>query len=121
MGTGPAGEGQAEPELRGGDGAGLDTRVDVWDLRTATCPRVEASVGDLLILPGGRCPAAEEMSGLMLAAEADGTATFECAAAQPLTHMAGDGVSIDLVVDPRPFGLYLPETDPTMGRVELTS
>ena len=94
--------------------------MDVWDLRTATPSRVEASHGDLLVLPANLSAAAES-AGLVVVATSSSTVTVECVAALSLTDLASSTLMTHLVVHDRPFGLYLPAADPSLGEVELTS
>lgn len=94
--------------------------MDVWDLRTAMRARVEASVGDLLVLPAD-LSAAAECAGLVVVATSSSTITVECAAAVSLTDLVSSSLTMSLVVHDRPFGLYLPAADPSLGEVELTS
>ncbi|MDR6175474.1 hypothetical protein QE364_000093 [Nocardioides zeae] len=92
--------------------------VDVWDLRTASGARIEASVGDLLLLPDDLQDAVEA-AGLAVAA-ADGAAVaVECTTATRLTRLVGAGWPLSLVVHDRLPGLYLPAEDPSLGEVEL--
>ena len=95
--------------------------LDVWDLRTASGARVEASAGDRLVLPIEHRDAAEA-AGLSVVA-ANGTAVaVECAAATGPTRLVGAGRPLSLVVHDRVSGLYLPAGDPSLGEeVELTS
>lgn len=95
--------------------------MDVWDLRTASGARVEASIGDLLVLPTDLLPAAEQTAGLTIVI-ADGAAvTVECTSAMGLAHLLGNARPMSLVVHDRPFGVYLSAEDPSFGEVELTS
>lgn len=99
--------------------------MDVWDLRTAIAAipaRVEASVGDLLVLPADLGVAAEG-AGLSVVAASTATVTVECVAPLSLTNLASasSSVTMPLVVHDRPFGLYLPAADLSLGEVELTS
>jgi IrrE N-terminal-like domain len=91
--------------------------MDVWDLRTAIRARVEASVGDLLVLPAG----AAEAAGLVVVVTSSSTVTVECVAAVSLTDLVSETLAMSLVVYDRPLGLYLPAADPSLGEVELTS
>lgn len=94
--------------------------VDVWDLRAASGARIEASVGDLLLLPADLRGAADA-AGLVVAA-ADGTSVaVECTTATVLTYLVGAGRPLSLAVHDRLPGLYLPTEDPSLGEVELTS
>lgn len=94
--------------------------MDVWDLRTTIDARVEASVGDLLVLPAVLIDAAED-AGLVVAASTSSTVTVECVATVRLTSLAGPTQTMSLVVHDRPLGLYLPAADPSLGEVELMS
>jgi hypothetical protein len=94
--------------------------MDVWDLRTASGARVEASVGDLLVLPTD-LRAAAEAAGLTVVSADSTTVAIECTAATALTHLVGAGRPLPLVVHDRLPGLYLPAEDPSLGEVELTS
>ena len=94
--------------------------VDVWDLRTASGARLEASVGDLLLLPADLRNAAEA-AGLAVAAAEGATVAVECTTTTGLTHLAGAGRPMSLVVHDRLPGLYLPAEDPSLGEVEVTS
>ena len=94
--------------------------MDVWDLRTAIRARVEASVGDLLVLPDDLRAAAKD-AGLGVVATSSSTVTVECVAAVSLTDLESSARTMSLVVHDRPFGLYLPAEDPSLGEMELTS
>lgn len=94
--------------------------VDVWDLRTASGANVEASVGDLILLPADLRDAAEA-ARLAIAAENGDTVTVECTTATGLTHLVGAGPPLSLVVHDRVPGLYLPTEDPSLGEAEFTS
>jgi hypothetical protein len=94
--------------------------TDVWDLRSASGARVEASVGDLLVLPADVLPAVEA-AGLAVVTPASTTIAVECTTATAPTHLGGDGRPMSMVVHDRPIGLYLPAGDPSLGEVELTS
>lgn len=94
--------------------------MDVWDLRAAIDARVEASVGDLLVLPAALSDAAEDAS-LVVVASSSSTVTVECVATMRLTSFVGSTQIMSLVVHDRPLGLYLPAADPSLGQVELTS
>lgn len=104
-------------------GVTLDStfEMDVWDLRTASGARVEASIGDLLVLPADLLPAAEQAAGLTVVIADGATATVECTSAMGLTHPLGDARTMSLVVHDRPFGLYLPAEDLSLGEVEFMS
>ncbi len=95
--------------------------MDVWDLRNVTGARVEASVGDLLVLPAALTVAAKGVAGLAVVAAGDSTVTVECVAAVNLTDLLGSTAGFTVVVHDRPFGLYLPAVDLSLGEVELTS
>jgi hypothetical protein len=88
--------------------------MDVWDVRTASAARVEASVGDLLLVPTDLSEAAEA-AGLSVVAADSSTVTVECVAPTGLTHLVGSDRRVTLVVHGRPLGLYLPEADPSLA------
>lgn len=95
--------------------------VDVWDLRTAALARVEASAGDILLLPLDLSDAAEAV-GLTAMAADNRTIAVECTPAKGVTHLVGASRSLSLVVHDRSPGLYLPAEDPSLGEeVERTS
>lgn len=94
--------------------------MDVWDLRTAVAARVEASVGDLLVLPI-ELRAAAEAAGLVVVANGSSTVTVECVAIVSFTDVASSTQTMSVVIHDRPFGLYLPAADPSLEEVELTS
>lgn len=94
--------------------------MDVWDLRATTGARVEASVGDLIVLPA-KLVAAAEAAGLTAVATGSSTAMVECGAAVNRTALVGPTQTTSLAVHDRPQGLYMPAADPSLGEVELTS
>lgn len=95
--------------------------VDVWDLRTASSARVEASVGDLLIAPVDLRDAAEAAGATAVAAD-NTTVAVECTSSARLRHLVGAGRPRSLVVHDRLPGLYLSAEDPSLGEEEeLTS
>lgn len=103
-------------------GATLDSTsdMDVWDLRAASRPRVEASVGDLLMLPF-ELRGAAEAAGLTVVATDSTTAVLECTASTGLTRLVGAGRPLSLVVHDRPNGLYMPAEDLSQSEVEFVS
>jgi len=103
-------------------GVTLDSTVDVdvWDLRTSSGARVEASIGDLLVLPADLLPATEQTAGLTVVTVDGAAVTIECTSATGLTRLVNDAQPILLVVHDHPFGLYLPTEDPSLGELELT-
>lgn len=94
--------------------------LDVWDLRSVAGARVEASVGDLLVLATD-LRAAAEAAGLTVVAANSAIVAIECTAATPLTHLVSAGRQLPLVIHERLPGLYLPAKDPSLGEGELTS
>lgn len=94
--------------------------LDVWDLRTASCARVEASVGDLLLLPAALRDAAET-AGLAVVATDRTTVTVACTTPIGPTHLVGIGQTMSLLAHDRRTGLYLPAEDPSLGEAELMS
>lgn len=94
--------------------------MDVWDLRTSNRARVEASVGDLLVLPADFEVVAEER-GLNVVASSASTVTVECAAPTTFTNLMSSRLTVALVVHDRTLGVYLPAADPSLREVELTS
>lgn len=114
--------GRLKQSLAAEVGVALDSTfdTDVWDLRSAFGARVEASVGDLLVLPADLLPAAVA-AGLAVVTRASTAIAVECTTATARTHLVGDGRPMSMVVHDRPIGLYLPAGDPSLGEVELTS
>lgn len=115
--------GRLKKALAADVGVTLDSTfdLDVWDLRTASGARVEASMGDLLVLPDDLRGAAEA-AGLTVMAADSTTAAVKCTAATGLTHLVGAGRPLSLIVHDRLPGLYLPAEDRSLGEeVEPTS
>ena len=94
--------------------------MDVWDLRTSSGTRVEASIGDLLVLPVDLLSATEQATGLTVTTADDAAVTVECTTATGPARLGNDAQPIVLVVHERPFGLYLPTEDPSLKELELT-
>ncbi|TDE08491.1 ImmA/IrrE family metallo-endopeptidase [Jiangella asiatica] len=93
--------------------------IDVWDLRTRAAGRVEASLGDILVAPSDSSMIADQVAGMTVAAGNDQTVALACGAPQSLTSVTLGAAALEIVVHPRPTGLYLPDSDLSRGGVPL--
>jgi hypothetical protein len=97
-------------------GVALDSTfdMDVWDLRSVPDSRIEASVGDFLVLPAGLL-AAVDSAGLAVVGSVSATIVVECVRATACTRLVHEGQKMSIVVHDRPIGLYLPTFDLSLG------
>lgn len=93
--------------------------VDVWDLRALARGRVEASLGDILVVASDCSTIADQVPGMTVATGDDRNVALTCGAPQSRTSVVGGAAALDIIVHPRPLGLYLPESDLSRGGLPI--